>query len=142
MTSRFFLPYEAAVRWQKKFVARRIAREIPDILLLVEHEPVVTMGASSTRAQLLLSPEEFKQRGIKLIHTDRGGAVTYHGPGQLILYPILRLDPADRDPHDYLHRVRLRACWIEIVGALEQPGALLVISVYEVARARATVVAR
>ncbi|HEY8134561.1 MAG TPA: lipoyl(octanoyl) transferase LipB [Candidatus Limnocylindrales bacterium] len=82
--------------WQKQhdLVAARRRDEIPDQLLLLEHEPVLTLGRTSDEKHVLASPDELQRRGIELIRTERGGEVTYHGPGQLVGYPIVRL--ADR----------------------------------------------
>ncbi len=98
----FFCPYERAVSTQHELVAERIAGRIGDTLLLVEHEPVVTLGSSAKEEHLLLSREEYSGRGIKILKTDRGGDVTYHGPGQLVCYPIIKLPEEKRDPHAYL----------------------------------------
>lgn len=82
--------------WQKQhdLVAARRRDEIPDQLLMLEHEPVLTLGRTSDEKHVLASTEELQRRGIELIRTERGGEVTYHGPGQLVGYPIVRL--ADR----------------------------------------------
>lgn len=99
------LPYVAAWERQKELVAQRQRGEIPDTLLLLEHTPTVTYGHGANRANLLLSAEEYARRGIDLIETDRGGDVTYHGPGQLVGYPILHLGENNRDLHRYVRRV-------------------------------------
>jgi lipoyl(octanoyl) transferase len=105
MDARFFYPYARAAARQRELVAARIAGAVPDLLLLVEHEPVVTLGSSSREEHLLLDREEYRRRGIAVTATDRGGDVTYHGPGQLVAYPIIRLDPGERDLHGYLRAV-------------------------------------
>jgi lipoyl(octanoyl) transferase len=86
--------YRDAWDLQHRLVAARVAGSIGDQLLLLEHEPVLTLGRHSDPAHVLASPAELAARGIELIETERGGEVTYHGPGQLTAYPIIRL--ADR----------------------------------------------
>jgi lipoyl(octanoyl) transferase len=88
------VPYRDAWQKQHDLVAARRRDEIPDQLLLLEHEPVLTLGRTSDEKHVLASPDELQRRGIELIRTERGGEVTYHGPGQLVGYPIVRL--ADR----------------------------------------------
>lgn len=73
-----------------------------DRILVVQHPPVITLGAGYHEENLVLAREAYAARGIEVERTDRGGDVTYHGPGQLVAYPILRLDPFDRDLHRYL----------------------------------------
>jgi lipoyl(octanoyl) transferase len=87
-------PYRDAWDLQHRLVAARVADSIGDQLLLLEHEPVLTLGRHSHPAHVLASPALLSARGIELIETERGGEVTYHGPGQLTAYPIIRL--ADR----------------------------------------------
>jgi lipoyl(octanoyl) transferase len=86
--------YRDAWDLQHELVAKRRAREIPDQLLLLEHPAVLTLGRQSDPAHVLAPPEELAARGIEVIRVERGGEVTYHGPGQLVAYPIVRL--ADR----------------------------------------------
>jgi lipoate-protein ligase B len=76
--------------------------ETPGILILLEHDPVVTMGVKTSRDNLLASEELLTARGIELARTDRGGDITYHGPGQLVGYPIIRLRDHCADVHHYL----------------------------------------
>jgi lipoyl(octanoyl) transferase len=87
---------------QRARVAMRIADEVPDGLLLVEHAPVVTYGKTAKPEFRLLSEAEYAARGIELVATDRGGDVTYHGPGQLTGYPIVHLGEGKRDLHKYV----------------------------------------
>ena len=87
-------PYRAAWDLQHRLVAARAADAIGDQLLLLEHEPVLTLGRHSDPSHVVASPAELAARRIELIRTERGGEVTYHGPGQLTAYPIVRL--ADR----------------------------------------------
>lgn len=87
-----------------------------DILLLVEHEPVVTLGRGTRPGSLPLSPVQIQHRGIELYEVERGGDVTYHGPGQLVGYPIFDLRTHREDLHWYLRR--LEAALIEALGSL------------------------
>ena len=74
---------------QEEIAARRQARELPDTLLLLEHPPVYTRGRRSPPGELTLGEDFYRARGIEVVPTDRGGRVTYHGPGQLVGYPIM-----------------------------------------------------
>lgn len=90
---------------QKEYHRKRLTGEIPDTLLLVEHDPVLTLGANFHDENLLLSPEEYSRRGIEVVRTDRGGDVTYHGPNQLVLYPIFDLHEHGRDLHRFIRNL-------------------------------------
>lgn len=95
-------PYPSAWRWQEDFVARRLAGEIGDTLIFTEHEPVYTLGVRQGAARhLLWDAAELTRRGIAVVETNRGGDITYHGPGQVVGYPIIHL-AARRDLHAYL----------------------------------------
>jgi len=96
------LGYEQAVRLQQNLVARRKHGEIPDQFLIVEHDPVITMGRNGHRENLLASEEALTRAGIAFHHTDRGGDVTYHGPGQVVGYPIVDLREWKRDVVAYV----------------------------------------
>ncbi|HET7463629.1 MAG TPA: lipoyl(octanoyl) transferase LipB [Longimicrobium sp.] len=96
------LPYGDALELQKRLVDQRRAGEIPDTLLLLEHPHVITLGSGAHDENVLVSAEERAARGIELYETGRGGDVTYHGPGQLVGYPILDLKPGRQDLHRYL----------------------------------------
>jgi len=85
------MPYRTAGDRQRALVAARDAGEVPDTLLLVEHEPVLTLGRHALDEHVLASPAELASRGIEVIRVERGGEATYHGPGQLVAYPIVRL---------------------------------------------------
>ena len=85
------IDYRAAWDRQHALVAARAAGEIPDTLLLLEHPAVLTLGRQSDPAHVLASATELAERGIELISSERGGEVTYHGPGQLVAYPIVHL---------------------------------------------------
>lgn len=85
------LGYGEASALQHGIAERRATDAIPDTVLLLEHDPVYTLGRRATDAEVLLDPEALAERGIAVEHTDRGGRVTYHGPGQLVGYPIIDL---------------------------------------------------
>ncbi len=94
--------YADALALQAELVAQRRAGEIPDTLLLLEHPHVITKGSGSRDENVVVSAEERAARGIELFESGRGGDVTYHGPGQLVGYPILDLKPDRCDLHRYL----------------------------------------
>ena len=98
------VPYLKAVDGQRRLVEARKRDEIPDQLLLLEHPSVITVGVSGRRHRenLLVSPAELARRNIDLLEVSRGGDVTYHGPGQLVGYPILDLKPDRCDVHRYV----------------------------------------
>jgi lipoyl(octanoyl) transferase len=84
--------YRAALRLQEAVRERRIADALPDVLLLVEHPPVYTQGRRSADGDLPFAPEWYAEQGIDVVPVRRGGQLTYHGPGQLVGYPIMRID--------------------------------------------------
>src|SRR5215213_11380530 len=85
------IAYRDAWSIQKEFVDERVADSVGDELLLLEHDPVLTLGRQADESHVLASPRELRGRGIEVIRVERGGEVTYHGPGQLVAYPIVRL---------------------------------------------------
>jgi lipoyl(octanoyl) transferase len=95
------LGYDAALLLQAE-AARRVANGGPEELLLLEHEPVFTLGRNASTADILFTPERCRELGIAVRETNRGGKVTYHGPGQLVVYPILDLSPDRRDVKRYV----------------------------------------
>jgi len=86
------VPYREAVELQERLRERVVAGELPDLLLLLEHPPVYTLGRRSGPGDLPLSEGFLRERDIDVVRTDRGGKLTYHGPGQLVGYPIMRVD--------------------------------------------------
>jgi lipoyl(octanoyl) transferase len=84
--------YRPVWELQERLRARILDAGGPEVMLLVEHEPVVTLGRSADPAHVLLSDEALRARGVERVACNRGGDVTYHGPGQLVAYPIVRLD--------------------------------------------------
>ena len=98
------LPYGESVDLQKRLVAERRAGKIPDVLLLVQHPHVVTLGVSARHSlkNLHVRPAELHDLGVELHEAPRGGDVTYHGPGQLVGYPIVALGLDRRDVHRYV----------------------------------------
>ena len=98
------VPYAEALTLQSALVEQRRAEEIDDVLLLVEHPPVFTLGVRGDggRSHILISPDELEALGIEVHETGRGGDVTYHGPGQIVGYPILNLRPDRCDVHRYV----------------------------------------
>lgn len=97
LTLEGLIPFQDAWDLQRRLVAARQQGQIPDVLLLLEHEPVVTVGRSGDRDHLLISRDLLRRRGVEVYDIERGGSVTYHGPGQLVAYPILDLRALDED---------------------------------------------
>jgi lipoyl(octanoyl) transferase len=106
-------PYPKAVAMQERIREARAAELIPDTLLLLEHPPVYTRGRRSADGELPLGEDFYRARGIDVLTTNRGGRITYHGPGQLIGYPIMRIEAIDR---------YLRTMEQAIVAALAEEG--------------------
>ena len=117
--------YGEALRLQRELVARRLAREIPDTLILLEHEPVVTLGKVARAEHVLVDRERLATLGVEIFETDRGGDVTFHGPGQIVGYPIVDLNELRRDVKWYLEQleeVMIRTCARYGVEASRRPG--------------------
>jgi len=112
------IPYAEALELQRAVAADRISGKIAeDVLLLMEHPPVVTLGRSSKDAHLTASSELLQLRGVELFEVERGGDVTFHGPGQLVGYPIMDLKRHKQDLHWYLRTVEQA-----LIDALETLG--------------------
>jgi lipoyl(octanoyl) transferase len=99
------VPYADALGAQRAMAAARHAGRVPDLLLLLEHPPVYTRGRRSTADELPMGEDWYRAQGIEVTDTNRGGRVTYHGPGQLVGYPIVSLRPYGDDIHDYIRRM-------------------------------------
>ena len=107
------VPYAEALELQRSLADDRIAGRIPDTLLLLEHPPVITLGRGTKDASLPIDPAALKRRGIDVYEIERGGDVTYHGPGQLVGYPIIDLQQHKPDLHWYLRQLEAT-----LIGAL------------------------
>ena len=123
------LAYGDALRWQRATAAALAAGRGPEAVALLEHPPVFTLGARGRRDSLLATPEDIARRGADLVATDRGGDVTFHGPGQLVAYPILDLRRRGLGAAAYVRRLEdvaiatLGAFGIEAARAAGRPGA-------------------
>jgi lipoyl(octanoyl) transferase len=111
------VPYEEAREAQLRLQGARQRGEIADVLLLLEHPPVYTRGRRSSADELPMGVEWYERQGIEVRDTDRGGRVTYHGPGQLVAYPIVSLRPYGDDVHEYV-----RGLERVMIGALGEHG--------------------
>ena len=119
------VPYAQGLDLQARLVAERQAGRILDTLLLLEHDPVFTLGRNARPEHVLFPEAELRERGFEVFETGRGGDVTYHGPGQVVGYPILDLAPDRCDVHRYvrdLEEVLIRTCADYGVDARRVPG--------------------
>jgi lipoyl(octanoyl) transferase len=99
------VPYAEALAGQRRLEGARQRGEIPDLLWLLEHSPVYTRGRRAGDEELPMGAEWYEAQGIEVHRTDRGGRVTYHGPGQLVAYPIVSLKPYGDDVHAYVRQL-------------------------------------
>ena len=111
------LPYAEALELQNEIRAARQAGGIEDTLLLLQHPPVYTRGRRTAEDELPMGQQWYEMQGIEVAETDRGGAVTYHGPGQVVAYPIIDLTNWGDDVHAYVRRLEL-----VMIGALAEHG--------------------
>ena len=121
------IPYGEGLEIQKRLVEQRKAGEIADQLLLLEHPPVITLGVKTrnTRSNIVATADTLAAEGVEVFETGRGGDVTYHGPGQLVGYPIVDLKPDRCDVHRYvrdIEEVMIRAAAAFGVQAQRLPG--------------------
>jgi lipoyl(octanoyl) transferase len=113
------VPYDEARELQRRLEGRRRREEVPDVLLLLEHPPVYTRGRRSRPEELPMGVEWYEAQAIEVRDTDRGGLVTYHGPGQLVAYPIVHLGAYGDDVHRYVRG--LERTTIEALGEAGVP---------------------
>jgi lipoyl(octanoyl) transferase len=99
------VPYGEALALQKRVEAARQAGRVPDVLLLLEHQPVYTKGRRTEPGELGMGEDWYRMQGIEIFEADRGGHVTYHGPGQLVAYPIVSLKRYGDDVQEYVRRL-------------------------------------
>ena len=121
------VPYDEALRMQRALVEERRAERVPDLLLLLQHPAVITLGVKGDggRSNIVAADEQLSALGIDVAETGRGGDVTYHGPGQIVGYPIVDLRPDRCDVHRYvrdLEEVMIRVCADYDVEAARIPG--------------------
>lgn len=99
------VPYELALKWQEALVQARAEGIVPDCLLLLQHPPVLTVGRFRGEEDIMAPPEALAERGIAVFHTNRGGGTTYHGPGQLVGYPIINLRENNLGVREYIQKL-------------------------------------
>ncbi len=97
--------YQETYKIQKKLIKERFEGKIPDTLILVEHPSVFTIGRSGSRKNILTPLEKLKEEGMQVYEIDRGGDITYHGPGQIVGYPVIDLRKHGKDIHLYLRKL-------------------------------------
>ncbi|MCL2777472.1 MAG: lipoyl(octanoyl) transferase LipB [Polyangiaceae bacterium] len=97
------MAYDRAHALQEKLLEARIKGDVGDVVLLLEHDPVITLGRGAKKDNVIATTSERRERGVALVETARGGDVTFHGPGQLVCYPIINLCPDRCDVRKYVH---------------------------------------
>jgi lipoyl(octanoyl) transferase len=112
--------YATGLRLQEQLVELRKAEKIGDVLLLLEHSPVITLGRNANAANVIASPELLARRGVEIFECDRGGDVTFHGPGQIVGYPIFDLRGFARGAPDASSGLRRTLGAVEFVRRLEE----------------------
>ena len=115
------MEYRAAWEVQRKRAAQRLAGEIPDTLLLLEHPPTLTLGRAADRSHIVAAAERLEREGVAVVESDRGGDVTYHGPGQLVGYPIFNLREAPHQPDLHRYVRAIEETMIRTVAAFGVP---------------------
>lgn len=99
------IDYKAALKIQETLLVLRQQEKIGDTLLLVEHQPVLTLGTSGKHSNILVAQDILKSRGIDIYEINRGGDVTFHGPGQIVGYPIINLNGHGKDVHNFIWKI-------------------------------------
>jgi len=99
------VPYELALKLQRNLVEARTQGSVPDVLLLLQHPPVFTIGRFRGEEDIIVPPEKLQREGIAVFHTNRGGSITYHDPGQLVGYPILNLKENSLGVREYIWKL-------------------------------------
>lgn len=110
------IPYQSSLKLQQRLTPARAERSIPDVLLLLQHSPVFTIGRFRGGEDIIATAETLAQEGIAVFHTNRGGGITYHGPGQLVGYPIFNLKETGLGVREYIWK--LEEVIIRLLSAL------------------------
>ena len=108
------MDYSQALKMQMDLCAKRLEKQIPNTVLLVEHPPVITLGARKTENKLLADEKTITAKNIQLIQIKRGGGCTAHNPGQIVLYPIIKLKSLNLGVNDYIRQ--LESIGIELLA--------------------------
>jgi lipoyl(octanoyl) transferase len=102
LTSCGLVPYEKALEWQKTIVDRKIHTDEPDVVLFLEHPPVITIGKNGDPSHVLIGAQQCREKGISVFPIGRGGDVTFHGPGQIVGYPLVNLENFDKSIRSFV----------------------------------------